>query len=181
MHDTDIIELYHARDERAIEETRLSYGRLLYSVAHGVLSNREDSEESVNDTYVNAWNAMPPSRPTALCAFLCRITRNVAISVFRKRHAQKRDGILVELTDVFTDHRTPDEEMEYKELTNSINRYLDILPKDDRILFLKRYFFSEPISDLAAQCASKENQVVSRLYRLRQKLKLHLEKEGYAI
>ncbi len=181
MEDLEIIELYHRRNEQAIRETSNKYGGLLYSIAHDVLHSREDSEETVNDTYGKAWSAMPPQRPNALCAFLSRITRNLAISQWRKAHTQKRSGILVELSELESDHMDAADELNLKELTATIETFLLKLPKDERVLFVKRYFFAMSISKLATEAGQTESQISGRLYRLRQKLKTKLEQEGYVI
>lgn len=181
MEDLEIIELYHHRDERAIRETSHKYGGLLYTIAQGVLHRHEDSEETVNDTYIGAWNAMPPQRPLALCAFLSRIARNLAISRYRKAHARKREGILVELSELEADGATVEDAVHAKELTAIIEDFLRHQRKDDRVLFVKRYYFAVSVTQLAEEAQQTESQMAGRLYRLRQKLKAKLEREGYAV
>ncbi|WP_409968932.1 sigma-70 family RNA polymerase sigma factor [Bengtsoniella intestinalis] len=181
MEDFEIINRYHSRDSIAISQTASKYGTLLYAIAHGVLHSHEDSEETVNDTYCHAWDAMPPQRPTSLRAFLSRITRNLSIDRYRKSHAQKREGILVELSEFESDFTTTEDAVNLKDLTASIEKFLRKQSKDDRVLFMKRYFFDHSLSDLAQESESSVNQISSRLYRLRQKLKQQLEQEGYVL
>ncbi len=179
MEDERIVSLYHRREESAISQTADKYGPLLYKIAIGILYSHEDSEETVNDTYGKAWNSMPPNAPRFLCAYLGRITRNLSISRYRKDHAQKRAGVLLELSDCIVDGLTPEQELEAKELGGVIDMWLGKLPKNDRVLFLKRYFFNLEPKELATESGMSIKQLHSRLFRLRQKLKTHLEQEGY--
>lgn len=181
MEDLDIINQYHCRNDNAISETSQKYGGLLYTIAHDILYSHEDSEETVNDTYCHAWEAMPPQRPTSLRAFLSRITRNLSIDRYRKSHAQKREGIVVELSELLSGTSTADDSLDEQELTASIEGFLRQQPKDERVLFMKRYFLGVPLSELAQASNSSNKQITARLYRLRQKLKVHLEREGYAL
>ncbi len=181
MDDFEIIALYHSRTERAIHETASKYGTLLYCIAKDVLKSHEDSEETVNDTYTGAWNAMPPTRPQSLRAFLCRMARNLAITCYRKHHAKKREGILVELSDLESGGDALDAAIDGNALTASIEQFLSSLPLDEQNLFVKRYFFALPLSDLALESESTVNQVSGRLFRLRKKLKKQLEQEGYIL
>ncbi|MFI3250026.1 MAG: sigma-70 family RNA polymerase sigma factor [Eubacteriales bacterium] len=179
MEDQEIIHLYHQRNEIAITETASKYGKLLYSVAKGVLHSREDSEEVVNDSYQGAWSAMPPQKPDSLTAFLCRITRNLAISRVRKSTAKKREGILLELTELEPEKSAIDDSLLLQELTANINQFLEKLPYEDMVLFVKRYFFDQNLEELSVLMAMDQNKISSKLYRLRQKLKQKLIKEGY--
>lgn len=142
MEDKDIINLYHQRNQLALTETASKYGKLLYSVAKGVLNSSEDSEEIVNDSYQGAWTSMPPQKPDKLTAFLCRITRNLAISRYRKYTAKKRDGVLLELNQLEPNQTSIDDSFNLQELTESINEFLEKLSAKNRILFVKRYFFN---------------------------------------
>ncbi|MFI3254168.1 MAG: sigma-70 family RNA polymerase sigma factor [Eubacteriales bacterium] len=179
MEDKEIIHLYHQRNEIALSETASKYGKLLYSVAKGVLYSREDSEEIVNDTYQGAWTSMPPNKPDSLTAFLCRITRNLAISRYRKSTAKKREGVLLELTELEAEKSGMDDSLLLQELTDSINQFLEKLPREDRVIFVKRYFFDESLGELSEELLMEENKISSKLYRLRQKLKQKLIQEGY--
>lgn len=177
--DMEIIHLYHERNEIALTETASKYGKLLYSVAKGVLYSPEDCEEIVNDTYQGAWTSIPPKNPDNLMAFLCRITRNLAISRYRKFTAKKRDGILFELTELEPEKSAIDDNLLLQELTNSINHFLEKLPREDRVIFVKRYFFDKSLAELSEEMAMPENKISSKLYRIRKKLKQKLIKECY--
>jgi len=181
MEDIQIIELYYARSEVAIKETHVKYGGLLHSIAFHLLSNHEDSEEMVNDTYERTWNSIPPQRPKSLRAYLGRITRNLSINRRHEKRTQKRypdaQLILSELGDCVPGSDTVETKVETMELVRIINRWLGELPLDDRVLFMRRYWFGEAVNGLAIECASSPNRISGRLYRLRQGLKKALEEE----
>lgn len=181
MDEEEIIQLYFQRKENALVETANKYGKLLYSVANAVLRNHEDCEETVNDSYLGAWVTIPPQRPYNLTAFLCRITRNLAISRYRKSSAQKRDGILVELTEIIPETETIEDAINLQELTQKIEEILLTWAQEDRVLFLKRYFFCLSLKELSQETGQKERHLASKFYRLRQKLKQKLKEEGYAL
>lgn len=183
MDDIKIIELYHSRDEAAISESRAKFDRMLTGIAFNILSNREDSDECVNDTYCKAWNTMPPQRPNSLAAFLGRITRNLSINRLHENHAQKRGGaqLLCELSDCIPSPGGVEEEIESAELTEIINNWLRSLPRDERVLFLRRYWFGDSLKLLAEKCSTTPDKLAGRFYRLRRKLKAALEKEGVSI
>lgn len=185
MEDMKIIGMYQARDEIAIKETAVKYGRLLYSIAFNLLSNHEDSEEIVNDTYDKAWNTIPPQCPNSLSAYLGRITRNLSINRWHKQRAQKRNVgatlVLSELNDCIPNPEMVETEITTRELARVIDQWLADLPVDSRVLFLRRYWFGETVSHLAKECATSPNKLAGRLYRLRQSLKSILEKEGISL
>lgn len=179
LDDPDIVALYHKRDERAITESDAKYGSLCRSIALRLLGHREDAEECVNDTWFSAWNAMPPERPAFLGAFLGRITRNHAISRWRRDHAQKRfDGmeiLLSELNDCVPGADTAQLNLERRELAGWISAWLDQTQAGDRWLFLRRYWYGEPVEELAAQLGIRPNTCSQRLLRLRKSLRTFLE------
>ena len=186
MEDREIVDLYWDRNERAISETAEKYERYLLKIAWNILADREDSEESVNDTYLHAWNAMPPHRPSLLSTFLGKITRQLSIDIYRKRHASKRGGSeyalsLDELADCVPATGGPEQEFEANELASAIDRFLRDLPAEARNLFLARYYFMDPLKDAAASCGLTEANAKTVLFRTRQKLKEYLGKEGYAV
>lgn len=185
MEDAGIIELYHARDERAITESDRKYGAFCRAVALNLLSVREDAEECVNDTWHAAWNRMPPALPQSLKAFLGRITRNLSISRFRAGHAQKRyDGmelLLSELDDCVPDAHGVEEAVEGQILSDLISCWLDRLSTDDRTLFLRRYWYGESVKELARLWSCTPNKMAQRMLVLRRDLKDYLEKEGIAL
>lgn len=184
MEDAEIVELYWARNEDAIAETKTKYGAYLQKVAYNILGDMEDSRECVSDTLLAAWRSMPDNRPQVLCTYLGKITRQVSIDLFRRRSRMKRYASeyavsLEELGDSFTDGRTPETELDAKLLTEAINRFLRTLPEDARNTFIGRYYFFDPLKDVARYCGMSESKCKSMLYRTRQSLKAWLEKEGF--
>ncbi len=182
MDDLAIVELYHRRDERAIAESDKKYGALCRSIALRLLGFREDAEECVNDTWHEAWNKMPPDRPQILGAFMGRITRNLSISRWRRNHAQKRYGgmevLLSELEDCVPTPGTVEEHLERRQLARSISAWLDGLENGDRRLFIRRYWYGDPVKELAAERGQGANALSQRLLRLRKGLRAFLESEG---
>lgn len=183
MEDQKIIDLYWQRSEQAIQETDSKYGGYCYSIAYNILTNREDSEESVSDTYFAAWRAMPPKRPGILSAFLGKITRHLSIDRWRRRTAEKRGGEIVlaleELEDCISDGLSAEDAVQKKELTVFINRFLDTLPETERNVFLCRYWYVDGVQDIADTLGFSVSKVNSMLHRTRQKLRRALEREGY--
>ena len=182
MNDSQIVDLYWARDERAIAETRDKYGQYCYAIAYNILNRREDSEECVNDTYLKAWNAMPPHKPSILSTFLGKITRCNALDRLRHYTAKKRGSSQValsleELTECISDGKSIDENLHAEELSKHIDSFLRSLPSAQRSIFICRYWFFDPISDIAKQFGYTESKVKTTLLRTREKLKKYLEKE----
>ena len=186
MEDHDIIELYWARNQEAIRQTDRKYGSFCRGILRRILGDGRDAEECLNDTWLGAWNAMPPQRPNILSAFFGKLTRNLSLDRWRKERAAKRGGSQVEvalheLEGCLPDHRRPDEELEASETAALISAFLRAQPELDRRLFIRRYFHLESIAALTERFGLTESQVKSRLHRTRQKLKLALEKEGIAV
>jgi RNA polymerase sigma factor (sigma-70 family) len=184
VEDVHIIDLYWQRNERAIQETNTKYGPYCFTVAKRILCNREDSEECVNDTWIKAWNSIPPQRPNFLRMFLTRITRNLAFDVLTHRNAAKRGSGVVaiafdELEDCVASTADVETECQLNELTVSINRFLHLLPRRECDIFLRRYFFMESISEIANRYGMKESNAYVVLSRTRAKLKRHIAREGY--
>ncbi len=183
MDDSEIIELYWSRTERAISETAAKYGGFCYCIAYNILANNEDAEESVNDTYMAAWTAMPPQRPNILAAFLAKITRHLSIDRWRSRNRCKRGGgeivlALEELAECASDDQTVEKAFAQKQLAELFSRFLDSLPETERRIFLCRYWYLDPISDIANYYGFSNSKVTSMLHRIRGKLRAALEKEG---
>ena len=181
MEDTGIIDLYWARDERAVEETERKYGSHCRAISYRILKNRQDVEECVNDTYVKAWNVMPPQRPFALGAFLGKIVRNLSLNYYRTSHAQRRGGgqvplLLEELHDCTAD--SPEQLLEAAELSRLLDRFLRQLPQKDCCIFLRRYWYLDPMEDISRRYQIPLGTVKSTLFRTRQKLRDYLVKEG---
>ena len=184
MEDLKIIGLFFERKESAIAETERKYGRYLSKIAYNILFDTEDSEECVNDTYMKAWNAIPPQEPKVLRTFLGKITRSLAIDVFRRKHTEKRGNSeyaisLSELDECVPDKLSAEAEFEEKELSESINRFLSSLPKESRDIFICRYFYSDSIKEIASFFGTGESKIKSTLFRSRKALKEHLLKEGF--
>ena len=184
MDDELIVKLYWDRSEHAISETSRKYGAYCHSIAYSILQSREDAEESVNDTYMDAWNAMPPHRPSILATFLGKITRRISIDRWRSLNRIKRGGgevtlALEELEQCIAGSQSPEREIEKKELAQAINRFLDKLPILERRVFLSRYWYMESIQQIAARFRFSQSKVTSMLFRTRNKLRRLLEKEGY--
>lgn len=186
MEDDKIIELYWARNEDALRETDEKYGAYLETVAYHILYSHEDCEECVNDTYLRAWNAMPPHRPDMLRVFLAKITRECSIDKYRRKSAKKRrateyDCSMEELADCVSGGVTPENALEEKRLTEAINTFLREQSSDDRRMFLCRYYFFDSVRDVAQFFACTESRVKSVLHRMRKNLRAYLEKEGFEL
>lgn len=181
MDDLELIELYWERNERAIDETNTKYGRLLYKISFSILSNHEDSQECVNDTYIKAWKSIPPERPRSFTAYLGRIVRNLSIDYWNKSRTPKRfsggDILLSELVDCIPSPDTVWSEVETKILSKIISNWLNTLPKEDRILFVRRYWYGDSIKELAIKIGTTPKKLASHMFRLRFNLKNVLEKE----
>ena len=184
MDDKNIVDLFWQRSEKAIVETDSKYGGYCFSIAYNVLANNEDAEESVSDTYMAAWNKLPPHRPSILATFLGKITRNISISRWRSRSAYKRGGgeivlALEELDNCVDGTQDLEASSDARELSACLNRFLDSLPKAERDIFLRRYWFFDPIAAIAESHGFTQSKVTSMLHRIRGKLRKQLEKEGF--
>ena len=184
MEDYKIIGLYWKKDETAIVETSNKYGAYCFAIADNILHNKEDSEECVNDTWLKTWNAIPPQRPTKLQMFLAKITRNLSFNRFHARTAEKRGGgeiflVLDELAECLASETDVASEYEAKELGQCIRSFVRLLSERDGNIFVRRYFFTESISQIAKKYGLTENNVMVILSRTRKKLKTHLIKEGF--
>lgn len=182
MDDRQIIALFYDRDEKAISEIAQKYGGYCFSVANTILQNEQDSEECVSDTWLRAWNAIPPGKPSCLRLFLGKITRNLAFNRWKAMHSQKRGGgtltvALDEISEFLPDPARVDTPAEEEEFLRSVNRFLRSLPERDRNIFLCRYYFAESAKAIAEKCALTEGNVRKILSRTRNKLKAYLERE----
>ncbi len=185
MEDSEIVELYRQRDEAAIRETERKYGALCRSVAWNILGSAEDVEECVNDALHQVWNAIPPQRPDRLGAWLGKVTRNLALNLWSKNHAQKRyagmEALLSELEDCIPAPGGVERELEDKELSAVIDGWLRNLGREDRVLFLRRYWYGVELQELAEERGTSPNRLAQKMFRLRRSLKQTLEKEGFAL
>lgn len=184
MNDANIIELYWSRNERAIEETDRTYGRTLFSLSQRILQNKQDAEENVYDTYMRAWESIPPQRPVYFKAFLTKICRCLAFDRLDWRNASKRNAELVSLTEEM-ESCIPDKQieaqMEGKELGRLLEQFLASLPKDSRLIFLRRYLYLDTVADIAKRYGFSESKVKMQLKRTRAKLYAYLNKEGISL
>lgn len=183
MEDSQIVALYFQRDERALEETARKYGKYCFSIAHNILGNHEDAEEAVSDTYLGAWATIPPHKPVVLSTFLGKIARRTAIKRWEKGRTQKRGGgepalALEELSQFLSDGQTPETAMENAELTKLLNGFLQKLPKEERTVFVCRYWYFDPVADIAKRFGFSQSKVKSMLARTRKKLHKTLQQEG---
>lgn len=187
MSDEQIIALYWERSESAIVETAAVYGRYCHKIAMNILANNEDADECVNDVYARAWSAIPPERPNKLSAYLGRITRNLALHIWEKRQAEKRGGgqfdiVLSELEELLSDGvSSVERQIEAASITESINRFLSKQPDVSRRLFVRRYWHSDRLEEIAVDLGMSVSKAKSILFRMRKKLKIHLGQEGIIV
>ena len=183
MEDEKIVMLYWQRDENAIRETKMKYGKYCYTVAYNILHSHEDSDECVNDTWNSAWNAIPPEKPNKLQCFLARITRNIAIDRFRHDSAKKRSAEFEIVIDEYWEC-IPNGELSIENefmLKQAINGFLATLDTKTRVIFMRRYWYSMSIRDIAEGMHLSENNISLILHRTRNKFKAYLTKEGIFI
>ena len=184
MEDERILDLYWARDDAAITETGAKYGGKLLVLSQRMLRAKEDAEECVNDTYMGAWNAIPPQRPAQFFAFLAKVCRNIACNMLDRMQADKRKADLMPLTDELAmcipDHAA-DRQQDSRELAAALNAFLRTLPQENRVIFMRRYWFMDPVKEIAEKYGMGESKVKTTLFRTRQKLREYLEKEEIVV
>ncbi len=184
MDDRSIIELYFARDEQAIAKTQAKYGKLCFGIAHNILGNEQDAEECVNDTYAGLWNAIPPARPENLCAFVCRVARNLSLKRLAGLSRQKRDRAvtvsLSELEEILPDECVCDGKDE-GEIAALISDFLRTEKEDARNVFIRKYYFFDSVEAIARQYGFSQSKVKSMLYHTRNRLREYLKKENVTI
>lgn len=182
MDDRQIIDLFFERSEQAVAQLSQKYGSMCCSVAQHILNNRLDAEECVNDAYLAVWNTIPPQRPDPLPTYLCRIVRNLSIKRYHANTAVKRnsfyDAALEELEACIPSPETVERTYDARELAAAINRFLAAQSRENRVLFVRRYWFSDSIPEIAEQHGMSRHNVTVRLARTREKLKKYLEQEG---
>ena len=185
MDDTQIIDLYWDRDQGAITATAGKYGSFLHALSWNILRSHHDAEECVNDTYFRAWNAMPPERPSALRAWLGRITRNLSLDRWKAGRTQSRgagmETLLGELDECIPDHRGPEQAAEERVLAECVSAFLRGQTADNRYIFLRRYWFSDSYAEIAARTGLTEKNVSVRLSRIRKQLQTHLAERGVLV
>lgn len=184
MDDIEIVGLFWQRDENAIACTDKKYRHYLNTIAYNILFDREDSKESVNDTYLAAWNSIPPHKPQVLSTYLGKLTRRISIDMFRKKNAEKRAGgeyslSLDELADCFSAGNTTEQAANCQALSDAVAAYLKTLPQETRNVFLGRYYYLDPVAKIAGYCRISQSKVKILLYRTRQSLGQYLKEEGF--
>lgn len=181
MEDNQILALYYARNEEAIQQTDLAYGRKLHTLADRMLNSREDAEESVSDTYLKAWNTIPPQRPQYFFAYLAKLCKNFALGKLDWRNAAKRKAEVVSLTqelEVCVPDTRREAQAEGRELGRLLNDFLRSLSPENRMVFLRRYWYVDTVAEIAQRYGISESAVMTRLSRTRTKLKNYLAQEG---
>ena len=181
MEDYKIVDLYWERSERAISETKLKYERMLSGISYSLLGSSEDVEECVNDTYLSAWNQMPTDRPIYLGAYLSKIIRALSINRFRSQHRKKRGGfenLCEELDECIPDNCSIEEQYNNGRLTELIDRFLESLSEEKRVIFVRRYFYSDSVEQIAKRMRMSVSNVKTSLHRMRESLRDILEKEA---
>lgn len=186
MKDREIIDLYWERKETAISATAEKYGKYCHSISYNILHNKEDAEECVNDTWLGAWKSIPPRRPECLSAYLGKITRNLSLNFFKQYTAEKRgsgqtEAVLSELEDCISAETGVEQAIDEMILVKAINQFLWEQSEQKRNLFIRRYWYLCPIRDIAESYGMSESKVASLLFRMRNQLKTHLEKEGITL
>ena len=181
MNDEEIIRLYFGREERAITETENKYGKLCRKIAFGILGNNEDTDEAVNTVYIKLWEAIPPKKPQSLCGYVCRIIRNISLTMYKRNSKSYETEQLTELTEILPDSETTESRYDNNALAEALNRFLGTLNKQSRNIFMARYYFNLPINDMAERFGLSETAMRSRLFRIRKQLKDYLLKEGIEV
>ncbi len=184
MKDSEIIGLFFDRSERAVSCLDKQYGGIFRKLAYSLLSNKEDADECVNDAYLGVWNTVPPKRPEPLVPYVCRIVRNIAVDKIRRSSAHKRGGLNISLEElgdnIFSSNKVEDE-LDTKELSIALNGFLSTLDKDDRILFVRRYWYCDSVKAVAKLLGITANNASVRLSRLRNDLKEYLKQKGVEV
>lgn len=186
MEDAKIVQMYWDRDPDAIVQTAEKYGVYCRTIAVNILGSPEDAEECVNDTYMSAWRAIPPHRPSVLSTFLGKLTRNLSFNRYKQLRADKRGGsqipvVLDELTECVLDRASVEQAMEYRELVQAVDTFLDGLPMEKRVMFVRRYWYNDSMAQIAVRMGKKEKTVSKTLERVRRQLRKHLEERGYEV
>ena len=178
MEDEKIIDLFFERSEQGIRELDNKYGKIFYSLSYNIVNNRQDAEECVNDAYLGAWNAMPPVRPNPLLSYILKIVRNISLNIYWRKKAVKRGGhytvALEEIEGCIADQKTVEEEMEVQELAHIIEEFLDTLTVENRVIFMRRYWFADSCRDIAEFMGLSEKNISVRLTRIRGKMRQYL-------
>ena len=185
MEDNRIIELFFERSENAISQLSDKYGKLCRKIAHNILGDHSDADECLNDTLLGVWNSIPPNHPDSLISYVCKVARNCALKRYEYNTAQKRNShyyaAFEELDECISSPSGVEEEIDARQLTEDLDRFLAGLKKADRVIFVRRYYFSDSYEDIAARTGLSEKNVSVRLTRIRTKLKSYLKERDYNI
>lgn len=186
MDDNSIIQLYWDRDTQAISATSEKYGSYCRKIAQNILGDEQDTEECLNDTYLNAWNSMPTHWPELLSAFLGKITRNLSFNRYKRSRAEKRGGgeialVLEELGDCVSDSDSIEQIIDRQEIIKAVNSFVKALPPVKRNIFVRRCWYADPVSEIARDCKMSQNSVSKTLERTRKQLKSFLEERGFEL
>ena len=184
MTDSQIVALFWERNEDALRETDAAYGRKLFSVSDRILGSRPDAQECVNDTYLKAWETIPPQRPCYFFAYLAKICRNLSLERLRRQSAAKRSALVVELTremEQCIPDRSRERAAEGKEIGAALNHFLGSISRENRRIFLRRYWYGDSVQEIADRYRISQSKVKTQLHRTRRKLKAFLEKEGIPV
>ena len=176
--DEKIIELFFERSEQAIRELDIKYGKICHSLSYNIVNSRRDAEECVNDAYLGAWNAIPPVHPNPLLSYIVKIVRNISLKIYWRKEAAKRSShytiALEEIEACIADQKNIEEEIEVRELACIIESFLDTLTIENRVIFMRRYWFSDSYKDIAEFVGLSEKNISVRLTRIREKMKQYL-------
>ena len=178
IEDEKIIDLFFNRSEKAIQELDIKYGKVCHKLSYNILNNKQDAEECVNDAYLGAWNAIPPTRPNPLLSYIVKIVRNISLKIYWRKEAAKRSGhykiALEEIEGYITDQKTVEDEIEARELARIIEEFLDTLTVENRVIFMRRYWFADSYKDIAELVGISEKNISVRLTHIREKMKQYL-------
>lgn len=185
MEDCEIVELYFARSEEAIQKTKQKYGAFCFHIANNILNSKEDAEECELDSYLRVWNAVPPKKPIPLKSYLAKIVRNLALQRYEYYSAKKRNTELevafCELEECIPDASNVEGQLNQQELSKAMNDFLLKIDRGQRILFVRRYWYTDSIKDIASRFGISESKVKSSLFRTRNRLRTYLKKEGFLL
>ena len=178
INDEEIIDLFFERSEQAIRELDIKYGKICHNLSYNIVNSRRDAEECVNDAYLGAWNAIPPTRPEPLLSYIVKIVRNVSLKIYYRKEAAKRNSTytvaMQEIEACIADQKTVEDEVEARELARIIESFLDTLTTKERIIFMRRYAYIDTYADIAKRMGISEKNVSVRLSLIRQKRKQYL-------
>ena len=178
IEDEKIIDLFFNRSEKAIQDLDIKYGKVCHKLSYNILNNKQDAEECVNDAYLGAWNAIPPTRPNPLLSYIVKIVRNISLKIYWRKEAAKRSShytiALEEIEACIADQKTVEDEIEARELARIIEEFLDTLTVENRVIFMRRYWFADSYKDIAELVGISEKNISVRLTRIREKMKQYL-------